>query len=78
MTSIRKAKKAFKRNPYYKGKKVKTFVWRKAILENKTNHMFTSWRFLYKKQGFNKNVLMVKVCNVGFMDLKRYKQNLVL
>lgn len=83
MTSIRKAKKAFKRNPYYKGRKVKTFVWYKVRFENKGSHIkgvhiFTKWRFFYKKLAFRNYLFHAKVSYVGFDDLKRYKENLAL
>ena len=75
MTSIRKAKKAFKRNPYYKGRKVKTFVWHRVTFENKVSHSFTIWRFFHKKLVFKNQFYRVRVSYVGFDDLKRYYQN---
>ena len=79
MASIRKAKKTFKRNPYYKGRKVKTFVWHKVMPD--VSYMIrtlTRHSFLYKKQSFRKLFLFSNVSHVEFVDSKRYKENLVL
>lgn len=76
MTSIRKAKKAFKRKPYYKRRKVKTFIWHKVTFKNKETHLFTRWRFLHKKLVFKNQLFQVKVFYVGFDDLKRYYENI--
>lgn len=79
MTSIRKAKKAFKRNPYYKARKVKTFVWYNVIPDaSYMIHTLTRRSFIYKQQSFRKLFLFSNVSHVEFVDSKRYKENLVL
>lgn len=79
MASIRKAKKAFKRNPYYKARKVKTFVWYNVISDAScVIYTLTRRRFLYKKQSFRKLFLLSNVSHVEFVDSKMYKENLVL
>lgn len=79
MTSIRKAKKAFKRNPFYKGRKVKTFVWYNVISDAScVIHTLTRRSFLYKKQSFKNFFLSCNIFHVEFVDSKRYKENLAL
>lgn len=86
MTSIRKAKKAFKRNPYYKGRKVITVIWmscdmhplrirvesRQDIYAHIRKHRKASeYKLIRKLRGHS-------VSNVKFMDKERFHANMVI
>lgn len=74
MTSIKKAKKAFKKNPYYKGRCI-MIIWYYAITDfGKTKAKVR----LRDKQLFSKFSRKPKVYCVTFHDMERLKKSQVL
>lgn len=85
MTSIRKAKKAFKRNPYYKGQVI-TVIWMKPdnhclrIRVTSEQDIYSSIRKHRKASEYKltRKLRKYSVVEVKFLDKEKFQANKVI
>ena len=85
MTSIRKAKKAFKRNPYYRGQVI-TVIWMKPdnhclrVRVTSEQDIYSSIRKHRKASEYKlaRKLKKYRVSEVKFIDKERFHANMVI